>query len=284
METLKEALRDGFSCTDKGYVDSYKENIFQHQMPVNFQEMFDNGSGGELRSKAEAVHSSSMLGYNFFHWVPENPLSIDEITYTRVFFEVKMKVFSNTTPANMDILLIGEQNGRTKLLFIESKFLEYLEPRPYKLSDRYKSTPDWSSFLEEVDKLIGKSNCKYKAGIKQGVSHLFALSNLAEDDAFDYFNNENRLNITGIQNEDIRFINLIFEPSTNYDNEHTCFEKYRDLYCDFIDIVEKCNHIKVKPEFLTYTKLWNEIEQQIKDANEDLHQYLYHRYMRYAQV
>jgi hypothetical protein len=140
--------------------------------------MFDNGSGGELRSKAEAVHSSSMLGYNFFHWVPENPLSIDEITYTRVFFEVKMKVFSNTTPANMDILLIGEQNGRTKLLFIESKFLEYLESRPYKLSDRYKSTPDWSSFLEEVDKLIGKSNCKYKAGIKQGVSNLFALLSL----------------------------------------------------------------------------------------------------------
>ena len=53
---------------------------------------------------------------------------------------------------------------------------------------------------------------------------------------------------------------------------------------DFIDIVKKYNHIKVKPEFMTYTKLWNEIEQQIKDANEDLHQYLYHRYMRHTQV
>ena len=284
MGTLKEALREGFSCTDKGYVDSYRDNIFQHQMPNKFQEMFDNGSGGELRSKAEAVHSSSMLGYNFLHLVPENPLSIDEITYTRVFFEVKMKVFSNTTPANMDILLIGEQNGRTKLLFIESKFLEYLESRPYKLSDRYRNVPEWSSFIKDVDKLVKSTQCKYKEGVKQGVSHLFALSNLFKEDAFNDFNNENMLGINHILSEDIRFINLVFEPSTGYKNEYPCFERYRDLYCGFIDIVKKYNHIKVKPEFMTYTKLWNEIEQQIKDANEDLHQYLYHRYMRHTQV
>lgn len=284
MGTLKEALREGFSCTDKGYVDSYRDNIFQHQMPNKFQEMFDNGSGGELRSKAEAVHSSSMLGYNFFHWIQnETPLTIDGITYTKVFFEVKMKVFNNTTPANMDILLIGEQNGRTKLLFIESKFLEYLESKPYKLSKRYRGVPEWSSFIKDVDKLVNSTKCKYKEGIKQGVSHLFALSNLFQEDAFNVFNDENHLSINRILSDDIRFINLIFEPSTNYEYEYTCFKKYRDLYSGFIDIVEN-NHIKVKPEFMTYTKLWKEIEQQIKDANEDLHQYLYHRYMRHAQV
>ena len=68
MKKLKESLREGNpSLNDKGYFDSYKDNIFRHEMDEEFQKMFDNGRGGELHSKAEAIHSSSMLSYNIFH-------------------------------------------------------------------------------------------------------------------------------------------------------------------------------------------------------------------------
>ena len=59
---LKEKLKIGRSCNSKGYFDSYKDNIFGNEMNNEYQEMFDNGTGGELHSTAEAVHSSAMRG------------------------------------------------------------------------------------------------------------------------------------------------------------------------------------------------------------------------------
>jgi hypothetical protein len=57
-----------------------------------FQNMFNDGSGSELHSKAEAVHSSSMLSYNFFHWIDEeHPFVFEDVIYTKVLFEVKLK-------------------------------------------------------------------------------------------------------------------------------------------------------------------------------------------------
>lgn len=309
MGTIKEALRDevlsaGISCTDTGYVDSYKDNIFQHEMTKDFQEMFDNGSGGELRSKAEAVHSSSMLCYNFFHWISDdNPITIESKSYTKVFFEVKMRVLvGKSAPANMDVLLIGEKggDGKVPLLFIESKFLEYLNAEQYSLSKSYEEPDkryrhnkpiDWDTFLSDVKGLVSTDVCAYKGGIKQGVSHLFALSNLSNDDAFRFFKEKNKLQnalkgVKSIEDANIFFMNLIYEPSSvEFEADHKKFSSYKKLYIEFINKAKK--HKCIEPLFKTYSDLWTsrEIEEQIKKVNNGhLYQYLYDRYMRFAEM
>lgn len=288
MERIKEALRGGLPCNDKGYLESYQDNIFQGYMPERFRNMFIKGSGSELHSKAEAVHSSSMLAYNFFHWVTsKSPITIKGVKYTDVFFEVKMKAI--TLDANMDILLIDK--SRTKLLFIESKFLEYLEVKKYNLGVTYRKQNGWESFLSKVDEIVPEDNVKrdYQEGIKQGVTHLFALAKLKDEKAFKYFNNTNglNLNIKSIQDvSDIKFVNLLFEPHSNkFSDEHTRFKNYKNLYESFKRNAQKSGIVDIPIDILTYSELWQEAEEDIRKVNNGhLHQYLLDRYMRFAEM
>lgn len=287
MAKIKEALRGGLPCNTIGYLNSYQDNIFQGYMPERFRNMFINGSGSELHSKAEAVHSSSMLAYNFFHWVTsKSPITIKGVEYTDVFFEVKMKAI--TLDANMDILLIDK--SRTRLLFIESKFLEYLEVKKYNLGVTYRKQNGWDSFLNKVDEIVPEKNEKrdYQEGIKQGVTHLFALEKLKNEKAFKHFNIINGLNldIKSIQDaNEIRFMNLLFEPDEKFPDEHTKFENYKKLYDGFRGIAQNNDIIDVPIEILTYSELWQEAEEDIKKVNKGhLHQYLLDRYMRFAEM
>ena len=303
METIKKALREGLPCNKQGYLRAFQENVYTGSMQTDFQRMFRDGSGNELDSKAKAVHSSSMLSYNFFHWVTKNrPIKIDGINYTKVFFEVKMTVLKGTNPANMDILLIGKKKRERKihLLFIESKFLEYLENKEYKLGISYENPQkwqdkdtNWMGFLKEVRKkcVDEESICKYKEGIKQGVSHIFALSNLAHknENAISYLLRNNKclghdLNAESIKGADIHFINLIFEPSEKcFTDERKKFKDYETLYNKFMNIVK--GHTCINPTFMTYSELWQMAQNQIMKVNNGhLHQYLNDRYMRFAEM
>ena len=143
MENLLDALKKDLPVNERGYFCSYRENIYGGQMSEHFQDMFDEGSGGELHSKAEAVHSSSMLSYNFFHWIDdEHPFEWEQVKYTQVFFEVKMKTIKESpAPANMDVVLIDKD--KKHLLFIESKFTEYTETKKFELSNSYREENKW---------------------------------------------------------------------------------------------------------------------------------------------
>ena len=302
MEAIKKALREGLPCNTQGYLRTFQENVYTGSMQSDFQGMFRDGSGNELDSKAKAVHSSSMLGYNFFHWVTKNrPLTIDGIDYTKVFFEVKMTVLKGTNPANMDILLIGKKKRERKihLLFIESKFLEYLENKEYKLGISYENSQKWQDkdtiwmdFLNAVRKCVDEESiCKYKEGIKQGVSHMFALSNLAHknENAISDLLRKNKclghdLNEESVKGADIHFINLIFEPSEKcFQDEHKKFKDYETLYNKFMNIVK--GHTCINPTFMTYSELWQMAQNQIMKVNNGhLHQYLNDRYMRFAEM
>lgn len=300
MGTIKEALRGGLPCDKSGYLDSYLDNIFTGYMPDKFRNMFMDGSGSELRSKAAAVHSSSMLGYNFFHWVSEKyPLTMKGVKYTRVFFEVKMTVLQGTLPANMDILLVGEKEGKKQLLFLESKFLEYLEKREYVLGISYWKQnkwlykgKDWFPFLEAVQNCVNEDNdCIYKEGIKQGVSHLFAITNLVNKNKnaiTEFINNNeflnNYLDDNSIQDAEFHFINIMFEPSkVDFINEHSKFTSYETLYKEFISIADQ--HKCIVPLLMTYSELWKMAEKQIMKVNNGhLYQYLEERYMRFAEI
>ncbi len=81
--SLKEDLNDyarnvkDSALEDDSYFYDFRQNIYGGTMKEEIQKMFLKGDGNELVSKACAVHSSSMLGYNFFHWVAkEAPLRL----------------------------------------------------------------------------------------------------------------------------------------------------------------------------------------------------------------
>ena len=285
MKKLIDALKAEYagSVNGNGYFDSYRKNIFNENMDSRFQEMFDEGSGGELHSKAEAVHSSSMLSYNFFHWIDNShPFEWDGVKYTQVFFEVKMKTIKGSpAPANMDVVLIG---GKKHLLFIESKFTEYTVTREfnfksssYKKSDRwYNKDINWNEIVEYVP----EKKYKYKEGVKQLITHLFGIHNQFTEEICDTFTN---IGIDNLKSVDLKFITLIFEPSKEkFMEEHEAFEDYKNLFKDFIVKIKKINGLKVFPEWVSYSEIWEEMKKQ-GQMPKGLEDYLWKRYMQFAQ-
>ena len=282
---LKEKLKIGRSCNSKGYFDSYKDNIFGNEMNNEYQEMFDNGSGGELHSKAEAVHSSSMLSYNMLHWIDkDNPFVFNGVKYTKVYFEVQMRTLrGRSNPANMDIVLEGETNDKRYLLFIASKFLEYLENSKFELSESYKkqenwynSKIDWVKIIKEAEGLCNQNG--YNGGIKQAITHLFGIHGLGDQNALEWFNKKGKLKIDDYNNVNIAFANFIFEPDENeFVEEHNAYVKYKKLYGSFVSNLPQT--IKT-PQWYSYTEVWNILKGQVK--NNELISFIEDRYMKFA--
>lgn len=276
-------------CNNKGYFDSYKCNIFRNEMPSDFQEMFDSGSGGELHSKAEAVHSSSMLSYNVFHWIEGNLFKFDGADFNHVYFEVKMRTLKGkSNPANMDIVLDGTRNGKRILLFIESKFTEYTKKSAFELSNSYMDNGRWYLGAKEIDwkELINCSfNCKgkYGEGLKQGITHLFGISSLKDPTALKYFNKNNKLEeIKNLDEVQIEFANIIFEPGSDYQNEHSDYENYKSAYDKFSTTAKKIG--LVEPKWFTYGDIWKEMREQIPEENfgPEYVAFINNRYMKYS--
>lgn len=274
---LKEKLRENNPLlNDKGYFDSYKDNIFDGKMDEMFQDMFDNGSGGELHSKAEAVHSSSMLSYNIFHVIKKTPISFKGVTYHDVLFEVKMQTIKGSpAPANMDVVLIGEKEGKTHVMFIESKFLEYVDNKKSELSKSYENENKW--FVKNVDWLniikAQPSTKGYHEGIKQAVTHLFGIHNLLINHV-----NVAALKLVNIEKTSFEFVNMIYEPSESYE-ESNSYDNYKTLYSEFVDKIKDVSGLKIIPQWISYSEWWKDTENQYP---KDLRSYINERYMRYA--
>ena len=248
-------------------------------MKTEFQEMFDNGSGGELHSKAEAVHSSSMLSYNFFHWIDDtHPFNWDNVNYTQVLFEVKMKtIYGSPAPANMDIVLIDKD--KKHLLFIESKFTEYTETKKYELRDSYKEENKWYNKDVKWKKIVEyhpERKYKYKEGVKQLITHLFGIHSQFVE-LCDTFKN---VGIIDFGKVELKFITLIFEPSNErFEDEHKAYANYKKLFENFSDNIKDVG-LKVVPEWKSYSNLWEIMKEQMP---KDLKDYLMERYMNFAE-
>ena len=205
--------------TKLGYLPTYEENVFKGGREGitkgKFHDMFMAGDGHELEdyvdengvfhlAHAKAIHSSSMLAYNFFHWVsPEHPFRWEEIEFDKVYFEVKFPIMTKPTegrpvnrPANMDVVLISK--GCKYMLCIESKYTEHTKPSNAEFADAYfdsscyyAGNPYIASFIKMAKHYNGK-NDGYYAGIKQAISHLIGLTNIRYDaDALAWFKANN---------------------------------------------------------------------------------------------
>ena len=265
---------------DKSHFYDFRQNIFPEGMDDRFKKMFVAGDGNELVAKASAVNSSSMLGFNFFHWIDNDaPLMIDSVEYNKVLFEVKVPVLKGTKPANMDIVLKSDAGD---YIFIESKFLEYLETDSFKISDTYKSKPqkyycygeDWARFIKEYDH---NQNGVYWGGIKQEICHMIGLTNWLNRKT-EIGDGERYMGIGGI-----RFLNLVYEPKQEYASDYKKFVSYKTLYEAFHDKLNKAQWIpnNVKIEFKTYSELWPNVKSSKLPSG--LKKYLYDHYMRFAE-
>ena len=118
---------------------------------------------------------------------------------------------------------------------------------------------------------------------------MFALTNLSNKSAVNYFIEQNNLQeairINSIREAEIHFINLIFEPANHFKDDYTKFDEYKILYEKYNKIVN--DHSSIEFKIKTYSDLWKskEIENQIKKVNNGLlQQYLNNRYMRFAKI
>ena len=240
-----------FKCEDGEDVFGTIQRIFGiNESARGLFEAATSGDGNE-KSRILTLHSSSLLAFLCFNGVANHPITIDGIVYDEVMFEVKNDEINASLgkPSNIDVLLMGE--NRKKLLFLESKFTEYLSGGKVFLSpDRYKEfydllldkldlpfkasfnkvnhKPDKSHsepFVTEEYCLINKNNVRtseYIGGIKQAFSHLLGIATgpankqLPENESYKMSLLENA--------EEIRFATIVF----NCDNDK--FKKYDDLY------------------------------------------------------
>ncbi|MBR6368049.1 MAG: hypothetical protein IKR89_06795 [Bacteroidaceae bacterium] len=288
MEKLKKRLQDGHAVDEKGYFESYRGNIFRGRMSIEFQDMFNAGSGDELRTKAEAVHSSSMLSYNFFHWIDvKHPFMWKGVKYTKVLFEVKMKTIQKSNaPANMDVVLISKD--KKHLLFIESKFLEYTVKEAFSLSKGYEDENRWYNHAVDwimLVKSVPKEDCKYMGGIKQLITHLFGIYGLMckDGETIDYATKHCKAlkDITDLAAAKKEFVTVVFNPQERYD-ESKDYKDYERLFGKFRDVIKDVKGLeRVQPQWLTYSDMWKEMKEQIKP--KELRAFLWERYMRFAE-
>lgn len=185
---------------EKGYLPSYLDGIFPETREAmlpdgKFYRMFDAGNGSELKSstvagkkippKASAVHSSSMLACNFFHWISsEHPFHFsDGNTYDKVYFEVKMPVLKShpNSPANVDVVLVSDDCH--SMLCFESKLSEYTKHGDAEFKSAYTERKNYynnhfeDGFIEYIKNYQNVDHA-YNDGIVQMVKHLIAITNL----------------------------------------------------------------------------------------------------------
>ncbi|MGN0210835.1 MAG: hypothetical protein ACI391_06945 [Muribaculaceae bacterium] len=200
--------------------------------------------GGHEKRRILTLHSSALLAFLCFNDVANHPITItidgDRTVYDEVMFEVKNDVINASGgKSNIDVLLMGE--NRKKLLFLESKFTEYLsggkvvfslgkygqfydrlsDKLPFEVSKLPTHEPDKAHKLC-LSASPGKRTTDYLEGIKQAFSHLLGL---ATGPASEQAQGNEAYDQSLLDNaSEIKFASIVF----NCDNDK--FEKYNALY------------------------------------------------------
>ena len=188
-------------------------NLNPKLFPAKFKKAI-GGDGREYR-RIRTLHSSSLISLLCFYGVSEAKslsISIDghDIEFTESSFEEKNTIGPDADgkphESNMDVFLKGrdKETGRAVVLFLESKFSEYLswgkhtEISNYVYWETYaqlfnggyldrmglKYDPmDKKKKYSELASIKGRTH-HYAGGIKQMVSHFIGVKNVAETEKY----------------------------------------------------------------------------------------------------
>ena len=222
---IKAATQRGFFAKEERQYISQGDNSFAFVNCIgrvfdtcNSTSKFHNAftqvitGGGQEKDKINTLHSSSLLGLLCFYAIndtnrlkftlPFNGKDV-EFEFNEVKFEKTNPVFyPSVGKSHIDIALYGYANGKLAVLYLESKFSEYLSNAKSSFSKKYKY------FYDELDKegcfsqlnivynnndgvndndndndndleLSGKHYCE---GLKQMISHTIGAINSDEEE------------------------------------------------------------------------------------------------------
>lgn len=140
MDTRKKFEESIVSTTTvdniNGYVRDYRHNVLEYVNTDDYENDLMSGSGSELKSKFNAIYSSSACVVNNFTPIKQNFTKIEFLGYTNFThcsFERKMDTGLKGTPPNLDFCLESNE----AIIGVESKYLEVLRTKEAKFTDSY---------------------------------------------------------------------------------------------------------------------------------------------------
>ena len=297
FEVAKKGVTDPsyeIAFSDKTLIDfvgdkialSFDINKNKDTFAKKFQ-MACSGTGDELK-KITTLHSSSLCALLFFFNVDNKKLvipSLSEYEFTESFFEFKNKVIRY--PSNIDVVLLGKniKTGKKVILFLESKFSEYItgigkikasKIESYFKTDRY-SAPIYESIDKEenfdfdFNKKDGFYNSKkYNEGLKQMISHYYGIRRFMKGEFVD--DNENVYkNIREYGAEEIILGEILFDNFAKDNKLEEKLKDYKKAYSKLAEIIkEQYEKDETKPENIEFKVLekslsYSELEKYISD-------------------
>ena len=237
-----------------------------------------SGDGQEAR-RIRTLHSSSLLCLLCFYGVSEErPLNLivegRQVRFTSSQFEVKNPVGTDETGkehnSNMDVVLYGKdsQNGKKVILFLESKFSEYLTWGKYsgisnhvyrkiyaqlshngvleRMGLKYEENPDNRGY-SDLDSVKGKT-MHYAGGIKQMVSHFLGVKNAAAGKQYEDY--------------DIYLGEILFKFPDSIEDAQRKFNDYDGLYKTLAKGLNQISEdkFKVLGQCLTYQDVFKDYD------------------------
>ena len=241
------------------------------------------------------------IARDFFGWISaEHPLTLNGLTYDKVYFGIKFPVFAKTTdgqpynqPANMDVVLISDDC--LAMQCITSCHTEHMHKQAANFADAYfkpscyyKGNPYRASFLRQALRYNEQAN-GFFAGVQQNISLLLGITNIMHDaDALAWFKANNPFIEPEVlaqinQNTEIIFTNLLYycpEIGTDiYGDIHTEEKTYPYLLGELLFDHLQCaldEPLLLSRFIITYSELFAEIQSQMPNG---LAEYLDNKYV-----
>ena len=241
------------------------------------------------------------IARDFFGWISaEHPLTLNGLTYDKVYFGIKFPVFAKTTdgqpynqPANMDVVLISDDC--LAMQCITSCHTEHMHKQAANFADAYfkpscyyKGNPYRASFLRQALRYNEQAN-GFFAGVQQNISLLLGITNIMHDaDALAWFKANNPFIEPEVlaqinQDTEIIFTNLLYycpEIGTNiYGDIHAEEKSYPYLLGELLFDHLQCaldEPLLLSRFITTYPELFAEIQSQMPNG---LAEYLDNKYV-----
>lgn len=226
---------------------------FKDRFKIDDEDKFDeafkivtSGVGNEL-TKINSAISSSLLSLLFFYKLFNSSnyiLNIDGIEYNKAFFEVRNKCVG--FPSCVDVVLLSKDEKT--LLFLESKFTEYIEG----LSKKETYGKSYCELYKKIKELLNNNGIKIDSENKE---KLVLLSS------------DKHLYIEGIKQSICHLIGLVQGPQNVKENK--CSQSYYKEHIEYKDAFEKAEKLIYGTILFDLNKL--NLEEGIYDSYYNLY-------------
>ena len=294
---MRECRKLALSCCN--FAANFKNHTIMRKITIK-NVTPENKSKNRLQ-KVFSFPKEEDIARDFFGWISaEHPLTLNGLTYDKVYFGIKFPVFAKRTdgqpynqPANMDVVLISDDS--LAMQCITSCHTEHMHKQAANFADAYfkptcyyKDNPYRTSFIKCALRYNEKKN-GYFAGIKQNISHIIGITNILHDaDALAWFKANNPFIEPEVlaqinQNTEIIFTNLLYycpEIGTDiYGDIHAEEKSYPYLLGELLFDHLQCaldEPLLLSRFITTYPELFAEIQSQMPNG---LAEYLDNKYV-----